>query len=395
MSVEEFTYLRGRTTRPVKVTLLSAQQAAAYYDPEKSRGAYATRDAYLADLVDFTRREIAELGRLGCEYVQIDAPQYAALLDETIREGYRQRGSDPDRLLDACIELDNAIIDGHPGITFGIHICRGNHKSMFYASGGYDRIAEQIFRALAVPSVPARVRRRAVGHVRAAAPRAGRPHRRARAGRARSAPRLESRGELRRRIAEAARSCRSSGWRSARSAASRPRTKATGCRRTISGGSWSSSGGWRRRSGVDPAVPGRRYHHPARMSSQDCQHSQPSLFYPPYQSTIRRAPQQPQIRIPGTFTDLASPLFGDLPIGAVDNDLTRQHAGEPQGERIIVAGRVVDEDGRACRTRLIEIWQATPPAATAMPGTIIRRRSIRISPARAGRSPTPTGATGS
>jgi methionine synthase II (cobalamin-independent) len=146
MSVEEFTYLRGRTTKRVKVTLLSAQQAAAYYDPEKSRGAYATRDAYLADLVDFTRREIAELVRLGCEYVQIDAPQYAGLLDETIREGYRQRGSDPDKMLDACIELDNAIVEGHTGVTFGIHICRGNHKSMFYASGGYDRIAEQVFR---------------------------------------------------------------------------------------------------------------------------------------------------------------------------------------------------------------------------------------------------------
>ncbi len=146
MSVEEFTYLRGRTTKQVKVTLVSAQQAAAYYDPDKSRGAYATRDAYLADLVDFTRREIAELQRLGCDYVQIDAPQYAALLDEKMREGYRQRGSDPDKMLETCIELDNAIIAGHPGMTFGIHICRGNHKSMFYASGGYDRIAEQVFR---------------------------------------------------------------------------------------------------------------------------------------------------------------------------------------------------------------------------------------------------------
>ncbi len=145
MSVEEFTYLRGRTPRTVKVTLLSAQQAAAYYDPDKSGAAYATRDAYLADIVDFTRREIAELRRLGCEYVQIDAPQYAALLDDTIREGYRQRGSDPDALLEECIELDNAILQGHSGLTFGLHICRGNHKSMFYASGGYDRIARQIF----------------------------------------------------------------------------------------------------------------------------------------------------------------------------------------------------------------------------------------------------------
>jgi 5-methyltetrahydropteroyltriglutamate--homocysteine methyltransferase len=146
MAAEEFTYLRARTKRPVKVTLISAQQAAAYYDPEKSRAAYPTRDAYLADLVDFTRREIEELRRLGCDYVQIDAPQYAALLDEKIRDGYRQRGSDPDKLLDACIDLDNAIIDGHPGVTFGIHICRGNYRSMFYASGGYDRIAQQVFR---------------------------------------------------------------------------------------------------------------------------------------------------------------------------------------------------------------------------------------------------------
>ena len=146
MAAEEFTYLRARTKLPVKVTLISAQQAAAYYDPDKSRAAYPTRDGYLADLVDFTRREIEELRRLGCTYVQIDAPQYAALLDEKIREGYRQRGSDPDKMLDACIELDNAIIDGHAGLTFGIHICRGNYRSMFYASGGYDRIAQQVFK---------------------------------------------------------------------------------------------------------------------------------------------------------------------------------------------------------------------------------------------------------
>jgi 5-methyltetrahydropteroyltriglutamate--homocysteine methyltransferase len=145
MAVEEFTYLRGRTDRQIKVTLLSAQQAAAYYDPVRSQAAYATRDAYLADLVDFTRREIEELRRLGCGYVQIDAPQYAALLDEGLRAGYRERGSDPDQMLASCIELDNAIITGHTGMTFGLHICRGNHKSMFYASGGYDRIAREVF----------------------------------------------------------------------------------------------------------------------------------------------------------------------------------------------------------------------------------------------------------
>src|SRR5438045_7174961 len=141
MCAEEWVYLRSRKARPGKVTMISAQQAAAYYDPEKSRTAYSSRDAYLADIVNFSRHEVEELIRLGCTYIQIDAPQYAALLDPQMREGYRQRGNDPDKLIDHCIELDNAIIDGHPGATFAIHICRGNNQSKFYAAGDYAPIA--------------------------------------------------------------------------------------------------------------------------------------------------------------------------------------------------------------------------------------------------------------
>jgi 5-methyltetrahydropteroyltriglutamate--homocysteine methyltransferase len=140
MCTEEFVYLRARTNHPTKVTLINAQQAAAYYDAEKSKGAYATIDAYLADVVDILRTEVDELVRLGCDYIQIDAPQYAGLIDPAIREGYRKRGADPDKLLDRCIELDNAVIGDHPGVTFGIHLCRGNNQSKFYASGGYDPI---------------------------------------------------------------------------------------------------------------------------------------------------------------------------------------------------------------------------------------------------------------
>jgi 5-methyltetrahydropteroyltriglutamate--homocysteine methyltransferase len=141
MCSEELTYLRARTTQPAKVTILSAQQAAAYYDNQKSKSAYATIENYLADLVDILKGEVNELINLGCTYIQVDAPQYAALLDLHMREGYRQRGSDPDKLLDRCIELDNAVIGNHSGITFGLHICRGNNQSMFYASGDYDPIA--------------------------------------------------------------------------------------------------------------------------------------------------------------------------------------------------------------------------------------------------------------
>ena len=134
---EEWTFLRGHTDRPAKVTLVSAEMAAALYEPERSRVAYPTREAYFADIVELLRREIAEVIRLGCTYVQLDAPQYGALLDPATREVFRGRGADPDELIDAGIEMDNAIIDGFAGVTFGLHICRGNNQSRHYAEGDY------------------------------------------------------------------------------------------------------------------------------------------------------------------------------------------------------------------------------------------------------------------
>lgn len=145
LCAEEFTYLRARTKHPSKTTIISAQQAAAYFDNKKSAGAYATVDAYLADIVDILRDEVSELIRLGCTYIQIDSPQYTALLDPDLREGYRQRGNDPDRLLDLSIEMDNAVIGDHAGIVFGLHLCRGNNQSRFYASGDYGPIT-RVFR---------------------------------------------------------------------------------------------------------------------------------------------------------------------------------------------------------------------------------------------------------
>jgi protocatechuate 3,4-dioxygenase, beta subunit len=79
--------------------------------------------------------------------------------------------------------------------------------------------------------------------------------------------------------------------------------------------------------------------------------------WPAYRATLLRAPSQPLVFLPHTLSETTGPVFGDRPIGETDNDLTRQHAGEPLGERIIVAGRVTDEDGRAVPHTLIEIWQ--------------------------------------
>jgi len=85
---------------------------------------------------------------------------------------------------------------------------------------------------------------------------------------------------------------------------------------------------------------------------------QPLYLYPDYVSTRLRAPKEPLIILPRTLSDTTGPAYGRSSVGELDHDLTRQHEGEPLGERIIVTGRVTDGDGRPVRNSLIEIWQA-------------------------------------
>ena len=86
--------------------------------------------------------------------------------------------------------------------------------------------------------------------------------------------------------------------------------------------------------------------------------TQPDYLYPPYRSTAKRAPTKPLVVLPHTLSEVTGPLFGHGEIGADENDLTRQHAGEPIGERMIVSGRVLDENARPVAHALIELWQA-------------------------------------
>jgi protocatechuate 3,4-dioxygenase, beta subunit len=85
----------------------------------------------------------------------------------------------------------------------------------------------------------------------------------------------------------------------------------------------------------------------------------PPLDYPPYKSSALRHPKQPLVFLPHTITEITGPqLISDLPIDERDHDLTRQHEGEPIGERITVSGRVLDTEGKPLRATLVEIWQA-------------------------------------
>src|SRR6185369_11790259 len=85
---------------------------------------------------------------------------------------------------------------------------------------------------------------------------------------------------------------------------------------------------------------------------------QPPMPYPAYQSTLKRSPSQPLIYLPHTLSEITGPVYGHGEISEADNDLTRQHKEEPNGERIIVTGRVLDSNGRPVPKTLVEIWQA-------------------------------------
>jgi len=99
--------------------------------------------------------------------------------------------------------------------------------------------------------------------------------------------------------------------------------------------------------------------HPfAEVVDADRHGADPPYDHYDYVGTRLRAPKEPLVIIPATLSELTGPSYGESAVGPLDHDLTRQHEGEPLGERIIVSGRVLGSDGRPLRGQLIEIWQA-------------------------------------
>src|ERR687885_599353 len=88
------------------------------------------------------------------------------------------------------------------------------------------------------------------------------------------------------------------------------------------------------------------------------EHVHPPLDSPDYRSTRLRHPKQPLVYLPHTVAETTGPQLGELRPGPLDNDLTRQHDGDPVGERITVRGRLLESDGRPIADSLVEIWQA-------------------------------------
>jgi len=122
LSADEFSYLKNKTSRIPKVTLPSPSLWANFWSPKYSGHVYPTLDAFLADIVNILREEVAELVRQGAIYIQIDAPHYGLLLDPKTRGFYERRGWSLDQWLSQGIALDNAVTDGFSDVTFGFHV---------------------------------------------------------------------------------------------------------------------------------------------------------------------------------------------------------------------------------------------------------------------------------
>jgi len=146
--LEEYGFTKSVATRPVKVALIGPDRIIQRFDYDNSRAVYHDLDEFIRDVVTVERQIISGLTEAGCPYVQIDAPGYTAYVDPPSLEAMRSRGEDPAANMERSIEADNRVIRDFPGVTFGIHLCRGNQRSMWHREGAYDAIAERLFATL-------------------------------------------------------------------------------------------------------------------------------------------------------------------------------------------------------------------------------------------------------
>ena len=144
MTIEEFSYARGRARVPLKITMPSPLVVYSAWSPERSRPAYSDPFELFADAAEIIREEARQLAKLGCTYIQIDSPDLGTLVDpenRALREGL---GMSTERTLTEGVDIINSVADV-PGVTFGLHICKGNYESKWIATGGYEYTADKVF----------------------------------------------------------------------------------------------------------------------------------------------------------------------------------------------------------------------------------------------------------
>jgi len=146
-------FVMANAPGPVKVTVPSPSQFPAIsYLAGITDQFYPTRSDLIRELAGIVKSEVTALADDGVAYIQLDAPRYSYYVDSKWREHLRGLGEDPDRMFMEAVAADSHCIDGvkREGLTVALHICRGNNESKWYAEGGYEPIAEQLFGSLDV-----------------------------------------------------------------------------------------------------------------------------------------------------------------------------------------------------------------------------------------------------
>ena len=157
--LEEYRTAVPFATVPVKETLVSADRISQRFAHELSTHVYANMDAFMADVIAIEREMIAQLIAAGCRYIQIDAPGYTAYGDDVSLERMRSRVEDSLENLDRAIRADNAIIAGFENVCFGIHLCRGNVRTLDPKTGqvksSFPNFTTTAFCSSTTPNAPA------------------------------------------------------------------------------------------------------------------------------------------------------------------------------------------------------------------------------------------------
>jgi 5-methyltetrahydropteroyltriglutamate--homocysteine methyltransferase len=148
LPLEEYSFVSGAARKPAKVTLVGPDRISQRFDYQNSKSIYWSMEDFIADVTRIERELIRALVEAGCRYVQIDAPGYTAYVDGPSLAEMKERGEDPVKNLARSIKADNELLRLFDDVTFGIHLCRGNQRSMWHREGSYDAIAEMLFTEL-------------------------------------------------------------------------------------------------------------------------------------------------------------------------------------------------------------------------------------------------------
>ena len=147
--LEEYQSVSKLAAKPVKVSLIGPDRIAQRFDYQASSAIYRDLDDFVADVVAIERAIVESLAKAGCRYVHIDAPGFTAYVDEPSLAQMRARGEDPQRNFERSLKAEAAVVSSlGADVATGIHLCRGNQRSMWHREGAYDAIAERLFNAL-------------------------------------------------------------------------------------------------------------------------------------------------------------------------------------------------------------------------------------------------------